>query len=81
MSGKMQFPESDPRHHTAKIKQMLAELREQARQDIGKITDPKAQALFETTAEVVAGLEKAYEHFERRSEPAWTAAAAAGGRT
>ena len=80
MADRMQFPESDPRHHTAKIKRMLAEVREQARQDLGKITDPKAQALFETTAEVVAGLEKAYDHFERRSEPAWTAAAAAGGK-
>jgi hypothetical protein len=81
MADRMQFPESDPRHHTAKIKQMLAELREHARQDIAKITDPKAQALFETTAEVVAGLEKAYDHFERRSEPAWAAAAAAAGKT
>lgn len=28
-----------------------------------------AQALLETTAEVLAGLEKAYEQFEQRTEP------------
>ncbi|PYY05213.1 MAG: hypothetical protein DMG69_27845 [Acidobacteria bacterium] len=31
------------------------------REDVGKINDPKAQALFETTAEVLTGLSKAYE--------------------
>jgi hypothetical protein len=67
----LQFPESDPRHHTAKLKQMRTEIMEHARQDVAKVTDPKAQALFETTAEVVAGLKKAYEHFERGTEGAW----------
>jgi hypothetical protein len=75
MSDPMQFPESDPRHHTAKIKQMLTELMEHARKDVGKISDPKAQALFETTAEVLGGLKKAYEHFEQGTEGAWKTAA------
>jgi hypothetical protein len=43
----MIFPESDPRHHTANLKQMLTEIMEHARQDAGKVSDPKAQALFE----------------------------------
>jgi hypothetical protein len=71
-----QFPESDPRHHTAKLKQMLTETMEHARQDVAKVSDPKAQALFETTAEVLAGLKKAYEHFEQRSEGAWKTSSA-----
>jgi hypothetical protein len=37
----------------------------------GKVSDPKAQALFETTAEVLLGLEKAYQDFEDRNERAW----------
>lgn len=41
------------------------------RDDITKVDDPKAQALFETSAEVLNGLITAYEHFERRSEAAW----------
>ena len=71
MVDPMQFPESDPRRHTLKLKQMLTEIMEHARQDVAKVTDPKAQALFETTAEVIAGLKKAYEHFEQGTEGAW----------
>lgn len=40
------------------------------RDDIGKINEPKAQALFETTAEVCSGLATAYQHYEQK-EPAW----------
>jgi hypothetical protein len=77
MTDQMEFPEGDPRHHTAKIKQMLTETMEHARQDVAKVRDPKAQALFETTAEVLGGLKKAYEHFEQHSEGAWKVSAAA----
>ena len=71
MPDRMEFPESDPRHHTAKLKQMLTEVMEHARKDVAKVDDPKAQALFETTAEVLGGLKKAYEHFEQHLEGAW----------
>jgi hypothetical protein len=66
----MQYAESDPRHHTLKIKDMLSETMHHMREDIGKVSDPKAQALFETSAEVLGGLITAYDHFERKSE-AW----------
>jgi len=36
---------------------------------------PWAQALFETTAEVMIGLQKADQDFEDRSEQAWKGAA------
>jgi hypothetical protein len=65
------YPESDPRRHAAYIKQKLSELAQHAREDVGKVSDPKAQALFETTAETLDGLAKAYEHYEQKSEPAW----------
>ena len=71
MTDRMQYRESDPRHHTAKIKQMLTDVINHAREDVSKISDPKAQALFETTAEVLAGLRKAYEDFEQKNEEAW----------
>jgi hypothetical protein len=77
-ADRTQFPESDPRHHTAKLKQMLTETLEHARQDVAKVSDPKAQALFETTAEVLGGLKKAYEHFEQGSEGAWKKSATSG---
>ncbi len=76
MIDRMQFVEGDPRHYTAKLKQMLSGIIEHARQDVGKVSDPKAQALFETTAEVLSGLEKAFEDFEQRAKPAWKTSAA-----
>ena len=66
-----QFPEGDPRHHTANIKRMIDELVQHMREDVTKVSNPKAQALFETSAEVLTGLRIAYDHFEQGTEPAW----------
>jgi len=63
--------ESDPRYHTEGIRGMLRDMITHLRQDIDKVDEPKAQALFETSAEVLEGLMKAYEHYEQRSERAW----------
>lgn len=60
--------EGNALHHTAKIKGMLQEVINHVREDGKKVSDPKAQALFETTAEVLQGLVTAYDHFERRAE-------------
>jgi hypothetical protein len=65
------YPESDPRHHTANIKGMLDEAAQHCREDVGKIDDPKGKVLFETTAEVLKGLITAYDHFEQGSEQAF----------
>jgi hypothetical protein len=71
MANREQFAEDDPRRHTIKLKGMLDDVVQHAREDVDKVDDPRAKALFETTAEVLTGLVNAYEHFERRSEPAW----------
>lgn len=72
MSERDQYPESDPRHHTIKLKAMLEETIQHAREDVAKVDgSPRAQALFETTAEVLQGLKTAYEHFEEGEEEAW----------
>lgn len=65
-----EYSESDPRHHTAKVGRRLEELIAHLREDIRKIDEPKAQALFETAAEVLKGLRAAFEHYERGSEQA-----------
>lgn len=74
MTDRMQYPENDSRHHTLKLKQMLNDAATHAREDVSKVSDPKAQALFETTAEVLKGLVKAYDDFEQKREEAWKAA-------
>lgn len=63
--------ETDPRHHTSKIKGKLDELITHLREDVTKVNEPKAQALFETTAEVLKGLATAYSHYDQHSEQAW----------
>jgi hypothetical protein len=74
MSDGMQYDESDPRHHTQKLKQTLKDTAQHAREDVSNISYPKAQALFETSAEVLLGLEKAFEDFEPKREEAWKTA-------
>jgi hypothetical protein len=49
---------------------MLTGVIDHLRDDIGKISEPKAQALFETGAEVLTGLRTAFEHYETAAEPA-----------
>jgi hypothetical protein len=71
MIDRTQYPENDPRHHTLKIRSMLEDVAQHAREDIPKITEPRAQALFETTAEVLIGLQKAFSDYEKGSELAW----------
>ena len=49
----------------------LVQLITQVRKDIEQVEEPKAQALFETTAEVLIGLRKAYEDYAKGNEDAW----------
>lgn len=65
------YPETDPRHHTQKIQKLLGDLVEHLHEDIGKVDEPRAQALFETSAEVLTGLKTAYAHYEQGTEEAW----------
>ncbi len=61
----------NPRAHTANVRKEFHELIEHLRADISKIDEPKAQALFETAAEVIGGLDTAFKHYEEKSEEAW----------
>src|SRR5216684_4407638 len=47
---------ADPKAHTANIKKAICDLVQHLRRDIDKVEEPKAQALFETSAEVLQGL-------------------------
>jgi hypothetical protein len=61
----------DPRAHTANVRKEFRELIDHLRDDIDRMDDPKGQALFETAAEVITGLDTAFKHFEQKSEKAW----------
>jgi hypothetical protein len=64
----MAYVENNPTYHAVKIRGMLNNVIKLCREDIEKVTEPKAQAMFETTAEVLTGLMTAYSHYETEVE-------------
>ena len=58
--------ENNPIHHTKKITAQMRQLIDHLREDVGKVTEPKAQALFETSAGVLTGLVKAFDDYEKK---------------
>lgn len=65
------FPEYHPCHHTRKVMDRLSDLMDHLRRDVEKVDDPRAQALFETAAEVLGGLHNAFADYEKGDEAAW----------
>jgi len=63
--------EKNPLHHTQKMKKRLEETVTHLRQDIGKVDEPQLAAMFETSAEVLTGLAKAFDDYEKKNEAAW----------
>ena len=57
--------------HAQRIAQMLEQAQQECRADIGRIDDPKAQALFETIAEVLGGAMKALTDYQDKNESVW----------
>jgi len=66
----MPAEQSDPHHHVKKVSARFQELQEHLRDDVEKIDDPRARAMFETAAEVLGGLQKAFHDYEAKNEPA-----------
>jgi len=63
----------DPEPHSQNLQQMLRELIDHTRRDVEQVREPRFQALLETTAEVLRGLETALKHYSERREQAWKA--------
>jgi uncharacterized membrane-anchored protein YhcB (DUF1043 family) len=63
--------ERDPRHHTQKMQARLQETIDHLRADIDKVDEPQLKAMFETSAEVLGGLKKAFGDYEQKNESAW----------
>jgi hypothetical protein len=63
--------ENNPIRHTQKIKAQMHQLISHLREDVGKVTESKAQALFETSANVLARLVKTFDDYEKKGQEAW----------
>ena len=62
---------SNPIVHVRNIRQKFKEQVDHLREDIKKVEEPQCKAMFETAAEVLIGLIKAFEDYERKEETAW----------
>ncbi|AKD05338.1 hypothetical protein POKO110462_21905 [Pontibacter korlensis] len=62
---------SDPKAHVQNVRSGMQEIVDHLRKDIGRLEEPKAKALFETSAEVLGGLITAFSHYEEGKEEAW----------
>jgi hypothetical protein len=61
----------DLRHHSQKMQTRLQETIDHLRNDIGQVDEPQLKAMFETGAEVLTGLKKAFSDYEKKNEAAW----------
>jgi ferric iron reductase protein FhuF len=61
----------NPQHHVEKMKNRLQETVTHMREDIKKVDEPQFKAMFETSAEVLSGLIKAFGDYEKKNEAAW----------
>lgn len=62
---------TEPRVHVKNMKERLNSCILHLREDIRRIEEPQCMAMFETSAEVLEGLVKAFEDYEKQEEPAW----------
>jgi hypothetical protein len=68
---KMMTEQQNPRHHTQRMQVRLQELTDHLRDDVGMVEEPQLRAMFETAAEVLTGLKKAFSDYEKKNEAAW----------
>ena len=64
--------DGNPLHHTHKMAARLRETIDHLRADVEKVDEPQFKAVFETSAEVLSGLVKAFNDYEKKNESAWT---------
>ena len=62
----------DPRYKTRLMEKHFKQTIDDLRGEIKVLDDPRAKALFETAAEVISGLEKAFHDYDKRDELAWS---------
>jgi hypothetical protein len=68
----MPITEGDPKYHTTRVKQRLTEIVGHLREDISKVDEPQFKAMLETSAEVLGGVVKAFDDYEKKNEAAWS---------
>lgn len=60
--------------HEQKVEDLhtkIRDLRDELKAHADEVDDPRCAALCETSAEVLGGLEEAFDHYLTKSEKAW----------
>jgi hypothetical protein len=60
------------RAYTQRMEKVFHDTAAELRKEVPGVHDPRARALFETAAEVLGGLEKAFHDYDKKSELAWS---------
>ncbi len=60
-----------PSVHSENIQRLLSDLIAHMRKDVEVVDEPRFEALLETSAEVLAGLRTAFDHYDQGKERAW----------
>jgi hypothetical protein len=63
--------ESDPRHHVARLKQVLNGVATHAQQDSAKVSDPRLRCFLRPRPKSSLARNKAFDDMEKRNEAAW----------
>lgn len=71
----------DPKVHTESTRVAMKELITHLRRSVERVDEPRAQALFETSAEVLKGLVQTYDDYDAAEETAFRRTATAGAGT
>jgi hypothetical protein len=61
----MIYGEDSARYHVVKVRGMLNAVMRHCREGMEHVAEPKAQAIFESTAELLDGLINTYSRYER----------------
>ena len=64
----MVYREDTARYHVVKVRGMLNAVMRHCKEDVEKVAEPKAQALFQSTAELLDGLIDTYSRYETELE-------------
>lgn len=63
--------ESSPGYHIEKMSGELEKVIAHLREDIDKVDEPQFKAMFETSAEILGGIVKAFQDYQAKNESAW----------
>ncbi|HEY3798407.1 MAG TPA: hypothetical protein VGL58_08640 [Caulobacteraceae bacterium] len=66
------MPDTEARTHAKAMERRMHDTIQELRAEIRGMQDPRAKAMFETAAEVLGGLEKAFHDYDAKDELAWS---------